>query len=109
MNKWAAYELFGPMRSSSLEEQEDYEKMQEKYSVPLGFNIFDIGEKYMGEIEIDYCDMCHQKKEVERTYYYYPIDCECCGGKYHFEIIKHCRECEPRPPKWIRAQVIPIE
>lgn len=50
-------------------------------------------------IEIDFCDFCHEKKQVERKYYYYPFDCECCGGQYHFQYVRHCKDCEPKPPK----------
>ena len=61
------------------------------------------------DIETDYCDICHEKKQVSRKYYNYPINCECCGGQYHFEIVKYCDKCEPSPPKWIKAEVKPIE
>lgn len=36
MDKWAAYEMFGPMRSSTPAEQEAYRKMLKKYSIPTG-------------------------------------------------------------------------
>lgn len=63
----------------------------------------------MGEIEVDYCDFCHQKTQIERKYYHYPINCECCGGQYHFEYVRYCKDCKPRPPKRISAIVEPIE
>ena len=53
----------------------------------------------MSDIEMDYCDVCHQYKQVQRKYYHYPLNCECCGGQYHFEIVKYCNDCEPKPPK----------
>ena len=61
----------------------------------------------MSDIEIDYCDVCHKKTQVQRQYYYYDIDCECCGGN-HFQIIRYCKDCKPEPPLWISAQVKPI-
>lgn len=109
MNKWAAYDLFGSMRRSTPAEQKAYEKMKEKYSTSLGLSIWDIGDQYMGDIEIDYCDICHEKTQVMRKYYNYNINCDCCGGQYHFEIVRHCKNCEPKPPKWIKAEVKPIE
>lgn len=60
------------------------------------------------DIEIGYCDICHQKTQIQRQYYYYDIDCECCGGK-HFEIIRYCSNCMPHPPHRISAIVLPIE
>ena len=104
MNRCAAYELFGYMRHSTPAEQEAYKKMLNQYSVPIGRSIWD-----MGDIEVDYCDICHQYKQVQRKYYHYPFNCECCGGQYHFEVIKYCNNCRPKPPEWIRAQVNPIE
>ena len=64
---------------------------------------------YMGDIEMDYCDICYQYKQVNRKYYHYPFNCKCCGGQYHFEIVKYCNDCKPKPPKWIKAQLRPIE
>ena len=61
------------------------------------------------EVEMGYCDTCHKYNQVQRKYYHYPIDCECCGGTTHFEIVKHCKDCIPHPPEWIRAQVKPIQ
>jgi len=61
----------------------------------------------MSEVEIDYCDICHKKKQIQRKYYYYDINCECCGGPQHFEIVKYCTECKPVPHHWITAIVIP--
>ena len=103
-NKWAAYNLFGSMRSSISQEHKEYEEMLKRYSVPFERSIFN-----MGDIEIGYCDICHNKTQVTRQYYHYDINCECCGGPHHFEIVKYCKECKPRPPKYINAEVIPIE
>lgn len=54
----------------------------------------------MGEIEFGKCDICGKETELERTYFYYPIHCECCGNKdkdgqkQHFELVHHCKDCE---------------
>lgn len=58
---------------------------------------------------MDYCDICHQKKQIQRKYYYYPVNCECCGGTTHFEYVRYCKDCEPKPPHRISAIVKPIE
>ena len=53
----------------------------------------------MGEIEFGKCDICGKETELERTYFYYPIHCECCGSKdkdgqkQHFELVHHCKDC----------------
>lgn len=39
MNRYAAYELFGSMRQSTPAEQKEYEKMSNKYSIPIGRSI----------------------------------------------------------------------
>lgn len=103
MNKWAAYDMFN-MRSSIPQEQSDYENMLNKYSVSLGRSIWDMG----GEIEIDYCDICHKKTQVQRKYYHYNVACECCGTN-HFEIVRYCKDCVPRPPHRISAIVLPYD
>ena len=101
----AAYDhyLFGKMRQSTPAEQKEYRRMLDKYSIPTGRSIWDM------DIEMDYCDICHQKKQVQRKYYHYPVNCECCGGQYHFEIVKYCKDCKPTPPHRISAIVKPIE
>ena len=61
-----------------------------------------------GDIEVGLCDMCYaQNVEVLRHYYHYDIDCECCGGDDHFEYIRYCDKCQPKPPRWIKAIVRP--
>ncbi len=103
MNKWAAYNLFGSMRSSTVEEQQLYHKMLEKYSIPIGRSIWN-----MGNIEVGYCDICHKKKKVNRKYYYYDVNCDCCGSSQgHFEIVRYCDECIPKPPKRINIMMEP--
>lgn len=58
----------------------------------------------MGEQELDVCSCCGKKTVVMRKYYHYSVDCDCCNGDTHFEIVKHCENCTPRPPA--RARII---
>ena len=61
----------------------------------------------MGGIEFGKCDICGKETELERTYFYYPIHCECCGSKdkdgqkQHFELVHHCKDCPAPMPKEI--------
>lgn len=32
-------------------------------------------------IEWGRCEICGKETQLERTYFYYPIHCECCGNK----------------------------
>jgi len=55
-------------------------------------------------IEAATCDICHEPDVVvSRQYYYYNIACTCCNGPNdpHFEIVKYCSKCTPRPPRKI--------
>lgn len=54
----------------------------------------------MRDIEVCECDICNKVKPVERKYYRYDIICECCNGSkdHHFEIVRYCSDCEPKPP-----------
>ncbi len=68
-------------------------------------------ENQVGTSESGTCDICKTEcHSLARKYYKYDVDCECCGGAakdYHFEIVKHCFNCEPKPPKKITASMIP--
>ncbi len=61
----------------------------------------------MGEIEFGKCEICGKEAPLERTYFYYPIHCECCGSKdkngqkQHFEMVVHCEDCPAPMPKEI--------
>ena len=48
-------------------------------------------------IEWGRCEICGKETQLERTYFYYPIHCECCGNKEnrHFEMIRHCKNVLP--------------
>ena len=60
-------------------------------------------------IEVGYCDICHKRDQLLRKYYYYSIECGCCGGNNHFEIVSYCKNCNPKPPHRISAIVDPVE
>ena len=58
-----------------------------------------------GSIEFGICPICKQEKPLNRKYFYYNVDCVCCGGAakdYHFEIAYHCNDCEPIKPETIK-------
>jgi len=48
--------------------------------------------------------------QLNRKYYKYDIKCNCCNGEFdnHFEIIKYCNNCEPKPPEKISVNIKPI-
>ena len=64
----------------------------------------------MEEQEYGKCEICGKEAPLERTYFYYPIHCECCGNKdkdgqkRHFEMVRHCKDC-PAP---IPAAIYPM-
>lgn len=63
----------------------------------------------MGSCEIAKCTFCGIATEVVRKYYHYNMDCECCSGDKHFEIVRYCKDCTPHPPYKITACVIAEE
>lgn len=61
-----------------------------------------------GDVEFGKCDSCGNEAPIKRKYYYYDIECSCCSSKhkgknYHFEIKRHCANCEPSEPKTIKV------
>ena len=62
----------------------------------------------MGGIEFGKCEICGKETSLERTYFYFPIHCECCGckdeygQKLHFEMVCHCKDCPAPIPKGIK-------
>lgn len=53
----------------------------------------------MGEIETGKCECCGKDNvRLERTYFRYPIKCECHSPE-HFVLIRHCEDCTPEEPK----------
>lgn len=65
----------------------------------------------MGDIEFAKCDVCGQEAHVSRKYYYYDIKCDCCNSKDspHFEIVRYCEKCKPKPPRTISLLLKPID
>lgn len=62
-----------------------------------------------GDIEYGSCDICKTQGPLSRKYYRYDVKCECCNAKDddHLEIIRHCSECDPRPPRQISVMIAP--
>ena len=63
----------------------------------------------MGDCEHGKCDICGEENFLDRRYYYYNIKCDCCGGDRHFEFIRHCNNCEPKPPRKVSVITEPIK
>jgi len=61
------------------------------------------------EIEYGNCDMCNMQAPLSRKYYKYDIKCECCNNKDddHFEIVRYCSECKPKPLGSIKVVIAP--
>ena len=57
----------------------------------------------MDSSEFGTCDMCKKEDSINREYYYYEFECDCCNKKQdpHFEIVRYCNNCVPRPPRVI--------
>lgn len=64
-----------------------------------------------GECEYGKCEICGKEANLERTYFYYPIHCECCGSedkngqKQHFVMVRHCSDCSVSIPKEIHPLI----
>lgn len=57
----------------------------------------------MGEIEVGTCECCGRENvRLERTYFQYPIKCECHAPN-HFIMVRHCEYCEPEEPQETRV------
>lgn len=50
-----------------------------------------------GEIEWANCNYCDYEGPINRHYFKYDINCECCNNK-HSEIVWHCDNCKPKDP-----------
>lgn len=63
-----------------------------------------------GDIEYGNCDVCNTQSSLQRKYYRYDIKCDCCNSKDspHFEIVRHCATCEPKPPRRISVVLKPL-
>lgn len=52
-----------------------------------------------GAIEVGKCEVCGKEDiELSRTYFRYNLKCEC-HSPYHFEMIRHCKDCIPKEPR----------
>lgn len=51
-----------------------------------------------GVCEFGVCDICKKETYLERTYFKYNIKCEC-HSPYHFELVRHCKDCVAIEPK----------
>ena len=49
------------------------------------------------------CQCCGKEKPLMRTYFHYPIQCECHSPN-HFKLIDHCSECVPKEPKYTKVE-----
>ena len=53
----------------------------------------------MGDVEVGKCGQCHRSDvALQRKYYYYDIDCDCCDGTEHFVFVRYCSNCRPVAP-----------
>ena len=65
----------------------------------------------MGTCEFGKCEICGKETTLDRTYFHYPIHCECCGSKdkndqdQHFEMMAHCKDCIPEIPTEIHLML----
>lgn len=57
-----------------------------------------------GACEVGKCEVCGKEAVLQRTYYRYPIKCECHSPE-HFELVRHCRDCVPKEPTYTRITV----
>jgi hypothetical protein len=54
--------------------------------------------KMGGESEWGTCEYCGNEGGVNRAYFRYDVNCECCGNDHHFEIVWHCGKCDAKDP-----------
>ena len=66
------------------------------------------------EQELGICQLCNKQDTIVlRKYYYYDIKCECCmvtheGNGVHAEMVYHCIDCEPKPPRKLIFEAKPL-
>ena len=53
-----------------------------------------MGDKLFGK-----CDVCGKDGDLERTYFRYPIKCECHNNG-HVYSVDHHKDCAPKEPTW---------
>lgn len=63
-----------------------------------------------GSIEVGDCSICGKKDVVgiNRKYFHYDIKCDCHSPK-HSEMVYHCNDCIPIPPKTTIVHIKPID
>lgn len=52
----------------------------------------------VNEIEFGKCEVCGKEAPLARTYWHYPINCNCHAPN-HFEMVRHCDSCMPIEPR----------
>ena len=59
-----------------------------------------------GELESGTCDVCKKTDVIlTRKYYHYrSIKCECHSPN-HFELVRHCADCTPKPPETTKVVI----
>ncbi len=50
------------------------------------------------------CHVCFEQNDLVKTYFHFPIACECCGP-IHFELVRHCENCKPEMPKFADVHI----
>lgn len=63
-----------------------------------------------GSVEVGDCSVCGKKEVIgiNRKYFHYDIKCDC-HSPTHFEIVHHCNDCIPKPPKKTVVYIKPID
>jgi hypothetical protein len=61
----------------------------------------------MADQEYGKCDICGKTAVLTRTFYDYGIKC-LCHSPTHFEVVSHCADCEPHPPKRTTIEMHPV-
>jgi hypothetical protein len=61
----------------------------------------------MAQGEYGKCEICGKESNLIRKYYYYSIKCEC-HSNWHFEVVRHCEKCNPKPPEKTLIYVSPV-
>lgn len=63
----------------------------------------------MSDREEGSCSVCGEYGAVQRRYFHYDVDCDCCNGSQHFKFLYHCSDCVPKAPTKIRITIEDIE
>jgi hypothetical protein len=60
-----------------------------------------------GDVEFGQCELCGREAELKRRYYHYDIKCDCHSPN-HFELVRHCADCTPKPPEKTTVTIKPM-